>query len=91
VTFRNRGTWSNTLKTGAWSNTLTLNFKSGYLDQSTTVDVLDSVGKLSGQEDVRQRVGYFSTIDWQTVWNPNKSWSLTAGVQNLFQVLTRKK
>jgi iron complex outermembrane receptor protein len=84
VTFRNRGTWSNTLKTGAWSNTLTLNFKSGYLDQATTVDVLDASGKVNGQEDVRKQVGYFSTFDWQTVWTPNKRWSLTAGVLNLF-------
>jgi iron complex outermembrane receptor protein len=84
VTFRNRGTWSNTLKTGNWSNTLTLNFKSGYLDQATTVDVLDASGNVTGQEDVRKKVGYFSTWDWQTVWNPSKSWSLTGGVLNLF-------
>jgi iron complex outermembrane receptor protein len=84
VTFRNRGTWSNTLKTGDWSNTLTLNFKSGYLDQETTVDVLDASGKVTGQEDVRKNVGYHSTWDWQTVWTPSKSWALTAGVLNLF-------
>jgi iron complex outermembrane receptor protein len=84
VTFRTRGTWSNTLKTGNWSNTLAINFKSGYRDQATTVDVLDAAGKVTGQEDVRKEVGFFSTVDWQTVWNPNRAWSLTAGVLNLF-------
>jgi iron complex outermembrane receptor protein len=83
VTFRNQGTWSNTLKSGEWSHTLSLNFKSGYLDQKTTVDVLDASGTVTGQEDVRQRVGYFSTWDWQTVWN-HRAWSLTAGALNLF-------
>jgi iron complex outermembrane receptor protein len=84
VTFRHRGTWSNTLKTGSWQHTLALNFKSGYRDQETTVDVLDAAGKATGQEDVRKEVGWFSTFDWQTVWNPNKNWSLSAGVLNLF-------
>lgn len=84
VTFRNRGTWANTLKTGHWSNTLTLNFKSGYRDQATTADVLDASGAVTGQEDVRKDVGYFSTIDWQTVWSPSRSWALTAGVLNVF-------
>jgi iron complex outermembrane receptor protein len=84
ATFRTRGSWSNTLKTGSWSNTLTVNFKSGYRDQETTVDLLDASGKVAGQEDVRKEVGFFSTLDWQTVWAPNKRWALTGGVLNLF-------
>lgn len=83
VTFRNQGHWSNTLKTGKWTNTLSLNFKSGYRDQETTVDVLDAAGNVTGQEDIRKEVGFYSTIDWQAVWNPNKSWSATIGVLNL--------
>ncbi|HEU4376394.1 MAG TPA: TonB-dependent receptor, partial [Telluria sp.] len=59
------------------------NFKSGYRDQETTVDVLDAAGNVTGQEDVRKEVGFYSTIDWQAVWNPNKSWSATIGVLNL--------
>jgi iron complex outermembrane receptor protein len=84
ATFRTRGSWSNTLKTGSWSNTLTINFRSGYRDQETTVDLLDASGKVTGQEDVRKEVGFFSTLDWQTVWAPNKRWALTGGVLNLF-------
>jgi iron complex outermembrane receptor protein len=83
VTFRNRGTWRNTLKTGNWANTLSVNFKSGYRDQETTVDVLDSAGNVTGQEDVRMKVDSFVTFDWQTVWTPSSKWALTAGVLNL--------
>jgi iron complex outermembrane receptor protein len=83
VTFRNRGTWRNTLKTGDFSNTLIVNFKSGYRDQATTVDVIDAAGNVTGQEDVRVKVGSFATWDWQTVWTPSRSWSLTAGILNL--------
>ena len=83
VTFRNRGTWRNTLKTGNFANTLTVNFKSGYRDQETLVDVLDAGGNVTGQEDVRYKVGSFATVDWQTVWTPSAAWSLTAGVLNL--------
>jgi iron complex outermembrane receptor protein len=83
VTFRNRGTWRNTLKTGDFSNTLIVNFKSGYRDQATTVDVLDAGGNVTGQEDVRLKVGSFATFDWQTVWTPNRTWSVTGGILNL--------
>ena len=83
VTFRNRGTWRNTLKTGDFSNTLIVNFKSGYRDQATTVDVLDAAGNVTGQEDVRVKVGSFATFDWQTVWTPNATWSVTGGILNL--------
>ncbi len=83
VTFRNKGRWTNSLKTGDWSNSFTINFQSGYQDQKTTVDVLDDAGNVTGQEDIRMKVGFYSTIDWQTVWAPAKAWSLTAGVLNV--------
>jgi iron complex outermembrane receptor protein len=83
VTFRNRGTWRNTLKTGNFANTLSVNFKSGYRDQETLVDVLDDAGNVTGQEDVRYKVGSFATVDWQTVWTPGAMWAITAGVLNL--------
>lgn len=83
VTFRNRGTWRNTLKNGDFSNTLIVNFKSGYRDQATTVEVLDDAGNVTGQEDVRRKVGSFATFDWQTVWTPNRTWSITGGILNL--------
>ena len=83
VTFRTRGQLASTLKTGNWANTLTVNFRSGYQDQKTSVDVLDAAGNVTGQENLRMKVGFFSTLDWQTVWTPRESWALTAGVLNL--------
>lgn len=83
VTFRTRGQLATTLKTGNWANTLTVNFRSGYRDQETSVEVLDNAGNVTGQEDIRMKVGFFSTLDWQTVWTPRESWALTAGVLNL--------
>jgi iron complex outermembrane receptor protein len=83
VTFRTQGIWANTLKTGNWANTLTVNFKSGYRDQETSASVLDAAGNVTGEEMIRKHVGFFSTLDWQTVWTPGKNWSLTAGVLNL--------
>lgn len=83
VTFRTRGQWTNTLKTGNWANSLTVNFLSGYKDKETSVDVLDASGAVTGQEKIRMQAGFYSTLDWQTVWTPSKSWVLTAGVLNL--------
>jgi iron complex outermembrane receptor protein len=84
VTFRTQGRLVTTLKTGNWTNTLGLNFKSGYKDQKTPVEVLDASGAVTGTESIRMEVGYFSTWDWQTLWTPSKSWSLSAGALNLF-------
>ncbi|WP_017878620.1 TonB-dependent receptor domain-containing protein [Janthinobacterium sp. CG3] len=84
VTFRTQGRLVTTLKTGNWTNTLGLNFKSGYKDQATSVEVLDASGVVTGTEKIRMEVGYFSTWDWQTLWTPSKSWSISAGALNLF-------
>lgn len=83
VTFRTKGRLSTSLKSGDWTNTLAANFQSGYRDQETTVEVLDAAGNVTGTEDIRMEVGNYVTLDWQTVWSPNKKWSVTAGVQNL--------
>jgi iron complex outermembrane recepter protein len=84
VTFRTQGRLATTLRAGQFTHTLGLNFKSGYRDQATDVDLLDAAGNVVGTESVRVKVGYFSTWDWQTAWAPNKKWSLVGGVLNLF-------
>ena len=84
VTFRTQGRLTTTLKTGQWAHTLGVNFKSGYKDQETTVEVLDAAGNVTGTEDIRIKVGFYSTFDWQTQWNPMKNVSINAGVLNLF-------
>ena len=84
VTFRTQGRLATSLKTGSWTNTLGINFKSGYKDQETLVDVLDAAGNITGTEKIRMNVGYYATADWQTVWNPGKNWSVNGGFLNLF-------
>lgn len=83
VTFRTKGRWQNTLKTGSWAHTLGVNFQSGYTDNATTVEVLDVNGAVVGTEELALKVKNYVTFDWQTVWTYNKQWSVTAGVLNL--------
>ncbi len=83
VTFRTQGRWATTLKSDKWAHTLGINFKSGYRDQETDVEVLDAAGNVTGTETIRMKVGYYTTVDWQTQWTPTKSWAITAGVLNL--------
>jgi iron complex outermembrane recepter protein len=84
VTFRWQGKWTNTVTHGHWAHTFGLNFKSGYRDAETTVDVLDSSGTVTGTEDIRLKVKSYATLDWQTQWSPIKNLSLTVGLLNLF-------
>ena len=84
VTFRWQGNLTTTLKSGAWAHTLSANFKSGYNDQVTTVDVLDAAGNVVGSEDIRLQIKPYATLDWQTQWNVVKSLALTVGVLNVF-------
>lgn len=84
VTFRVQGRAAASLKTGAFTNTLGMNFKSGYRDQETTVEVLDAAGNVTGTEDIRVKVPWYYTFDWQTQWEINKTFTLTVGALNLF-------
>jgi iron complex outermembrane receptor protein len=84
VTFRWKGRWQTTLKTGNWINTLGINFKSGYNDQLTTVEVLDAAGNVTGSEDIRLRVPTYYTMDLQSQWTPIKNFFVTFGVLNVF-------
>lgn len=84
VTFRWQGKWTNTFNVGNWAHTFAVNFKSGYLDGETTVDVLDAAGNVVGTQDLRLPVKRSATLDWQTQWTPIKSLSLTVGLLNVF-------
>ena len=84
VSFRNRIRGQATLQTGAWENTLAADYKSGYTDQAYSAGdcvFLDATGNCTaGALDVRSH----TTWDWQVRWAPAKNWSLTGGIQNLF-------
>ena len=82
--YRWKGSWRNTLKYGGWAHTLGLNFVSGYTDALTTVEVLDANGVVTGTEDIRLEVKPYYTFDWQSMWNINKSFSLSVGLLNMF-------
>ncbi|MBT9526432.1 MAG: TonB-dependent receptor [Rhizobacter sp.] len=84
VTFRWQGRWTNTLKTDKWAHTLGVNFKSGYTDVEQDADLLDASGNVVGQETVQLQIKRFATLDWQTQYNPFKSFSVTFGVLNVF-------
>jgi iron complex outermembrane receptor protein len=84
VTFRVQGRASATLKTGAFTNTLGMNFKSGYKDQETTVEVVDAAGNVTGTQDIRIDVPWYYTFDWQTQWEMNKTFTFTIGALNIF-------
>lgn len=87
VTFRWQGRWANTLKLGNWAHTATVNFRAGYKDAATEVEVLDANGVPTGaREDLRIDVKRFATLDLQTVWTPRKDLSLTLGVLNALDV-----
>jgi iron complex outermembrane receptor protein len=46
--------------------------------------VLDANGNVTGTEEIKLKVGWYATFDWQTAWTYNKKWSITGGVLNLF-------
>jgi iron complex outermembrane receptor protein len=84
VTFRWQGRWTTALVMDKWTHTLGFNYKSGYRDQLTTVDVLDTAGNVTGTEDIRLKVKDYYTFDLQTQWRPIKQVVLTLGILNLF-------
>ncbi|NDY90101.1 TonB-dependent receptor domain-containing protein [Ideonella livida] len=84
VTFRWRGNWSNAIRMGDWEHTLTMNFRSGYHDETNTVEVLDSTGAVTGTEDISLKIKPYYSFDWQTRWDATKAISLTAGILNVF-------
>lgn len=84
VTFRWQGRWATSLQTDRWTHTLGFNYKSGYHDQLTTVDLLDASGNVVSQEDIRLKIKSYVTADFQTQWRPRKDVVLTLGILNLF-------
>ena len=85
VTFRWQGRWATTVQQGAWRHSVAVNFKSGYRDAAVQAQLLDASGQPTGQyEDVRIKVPWSSTVDWQSAWQFNKTWWLNVGLINVF-------
>ena len=84
VTFRLKGTLSNTLQMGRWAHTLNFNFQSGYLDTEADVYGKDAAGNYNGDDrTIRLNVPDTYTLDWQTELQFNKALKLSVGVKNL--------
>lgn len=84
VAFRLQGKLTSTLKHGPFTHTLAANYKSGYRDDESTVELYGANGGLSGQfETVRIKVKPFYTFDWQSQWAIGKRFVATLGVLNL--------
>jgi iron complex outermembrane recepter protein len=84
VNFRWQGRASAELQTGQWINSLAVNFKSGYKDAVASVEVLGADGIGTGVfEDVQLKIKEYVTLDWQTQYQFNKRFTVTAGVLNL--------
>jgi len=83
VVFRNAIRWFNTVEYGNWSHNLTVNYKSGYVDQAYD-DVYCAVTDLAGNcINSYHEVKAYTTLDWQTGYNVNKAFKISAGIVNL--------
>ena len=84
ITFRYQGKWNTSLRTGDWVHTLGVNFKSGFTDKETPVDVLDANGNVTATEMIKLKADVFTTVDLQTRWEVLKNLSLNLGVLDVF-------
>jgi len=89
VVFRDMFRLTLALQTGAWANTLSVNYKSGYRDQSFTADsgnvlAVNADGSLGDGVAYNGRVSSYTVADWQTRWDMTKNFRFTLGVLNLF-------
>jgi iron complex outermembrane receptor protein len=72
-----------------WANSLTVNYRSGYADKEYVADdgrirIVNADGTLGGYQDLKGRkVKEYYTLDWQSKYNFNKNFALTAGIRNL--------
>lgn len=83
VSFRNVIRASGTATLGAWEHSLAMNYRDGYTDQPWTADdcfFLTAAGDCTAGA---LKIPSYSTFDWQTRWNVNKTLTLTGGVTNL--------
>jgi iron complex outermembrane receptor protein len=83
LNYRLKGSWRNTLKHGPWAHTISFNFRSGYKDAATEVEVLDASGMATGTEVVQLKVKPYYTFDWQTSWDITKMFNVTVGILNI--------
>lgn len=88
VMFRWQAAVSFSLETGSFTNTLTVRAKPGYKDDYTDYCYNSATGYDGdlgcSPDDGNRRVSAYTTFDWQTKYDVNKVFAVTAGIRNLF-------
>jgi iron complex outermembrane receptor protein len=88
VTFRTISRVVLSLKNTQMLNSLTLNYRSGYHDQSFVADdgavrAIKADGSIGSVVDMTRDVKSYLTVDYQLKANLNKSFVITGGIKNL--------
>jgi iron complex outermembrane receptor protein len=87
VTFRTISKLTATWKPSAkYTHGLTMNYHSGYHDEVVTVTQVNANGSLGDDVDLVRDVKPYINFDWQTKVTFGKSFTLTGGIKNLFNV-----
>ena len=90
VTFRWLANLSFSLASGSFTNTVNVAMKPSYRDAASTktsgseVRLVNANGSIGGRVAVDREVSSYALIDWQGKYQIDKSFSLTAGIKNLF-------
>lgn len=85
ATLKWRASWRTSLVRAGWTHSLTARYQSGFVDAPVAVQPLDASGQPAGDtESVRLKVSGQVLWDWQTNWQLNSAWQLSAGIVNLF-------
>ena len=78
---------SSSLQTGSFTNTLAVSFRPGYKDDTTDYNQTDPVtgnDLYYGRDLLGRQVSSFTTWDWQTRFDYDKTLSVTVGLKNAF-------
>jgi iron complex outermembrane receptor protein len=85
ATLKWKANWRTSLIASGWTHSLTMRYQSGYVANAIDAYPLDDSGQPMGEaQKVRLKVSGQVLWDWQSSWQINGAWQVTAGVVNLF-------
>lgn len=85
ATLKWRASWRTSFVRGGWAHSLTARYQSGYLDAPVQAERLDASGQGTGVYDtLRLKAPGQLLWDWQSSWQVDAAWQITAGVLNVF-------
>ena len=84
ATLKWRANWRTSLISAGWTHSLTMRYQSGYLANAVDAYPLDDSGQPMGaSQKVRLKVSGQVLWDWQSSWQVNEAWQITAGIVNV--------